>query len=201
KIDGTPVLNFFDFNREMSRKKPNQVISVEVYDPESGEFKVFNLTLVEENGRAFMGVIVTRMECIGGINFYSSNEVVESLRSIPASLDELAGWLLMISLPFTFQGFTERGSFFDTSPVVLWFLDSLYWIAWINLWVGLFNCLPAIPLDGGRVFHETFSSMLARRFGDKAEKVSMRIAKALSVFIFLSLAMMILISTLRHLGL
>ncbi|MCS7144944.1 MAG: site-2 protease family protein [Archaeoglobaceae archaeon] len=201
KIDGAPISNALDFNREMQKKKPGQDISVEVYDPESQDLKTFNLTLVDKNGRAFMGVYVSQLECIGGLNFYNSKELVDNLRGIPESLKEPVGWLIVISLPFTFQGFTGMENFFDNPPYIFWLLNSLYWIAWINFWVGLFNCLPAIPLDGGRVFHETFSAMLSRRFGDKAEKVSMQIAKFFSFFIFFSLAIMILIPNLKLLGL
>lgn len=201
KIDGVPVGNALDFNREMQKKKPGQNISVEVYDSELKEFRVFNLTLADKNGRAFMGVYLSQLECIGGINFYNSKEIVENLKGIPASLKDPVGWLLVISLPFTFQGFSGMEKFFDNPPYVFWLLNSLYWIAWINLWVGLFNCLPAIPLDGGRIFHETFSGLLSRRFGDKAEKISMEIAKFFAVFIFLSLALMILIPNLKLLGL
>ncbi|MDI9610866.1 MAG: site-2 protease family protein [Archaeoglobales archaeon] len=201
KIDDVPVSSPMDFNREMQKKKPGQSISVEVYDSELKEFKIFNLTLADKNGRAFMGVYVSQLECIGGLNFYNSNEILKNLKSIPASLKDPVGWLLVISLPFTFQGFTGMENFFDNPPYVFWLLNSLYWIAWINFWVGLFNCLPAIPLDGGRVFHETFSGMLSRRFGDKAERVSMQIAKFFAVFIFFSLAMMVLIPNLRLLGL
>ncbi|MCS7144934.1 MAG: site-2 protease family protein [Archaeoglobaceae archaeon] len=201
KIDGVSVSNAIDFNREMQKKKPGQNISIEVFDPESQDLKTFNLTLVDKNGRAFMGVYVSQLECIGGLNFYNSKELLDNLKSIPESLKEPVGWFLAISLPFSFQGFTGMENLFDNPPYLFWLLNSLYWIAWINFWVGLFNCLPAIPLDGGRVFHETFSAMLSRRFGDRAEKVSMQIAKFFAVFIFLSLAMMILVPNLKLLGL
>ncbi|MEM1671356.1 MAG: site-2 protease family protein [Archaeoglobaceae archaeon] len=200
KIDGVPVSNPLDFNREMQKKKPEQSISVEVYDVETKEFKIFNLTLVDKNGRAFMGIYVGQLKCIGGINFYDSKKIVDDLRGISASLKEPVGWFLVISLPFAFQGFTGIENLFDNQPYIFWVLNSLYWVAWINFWVGLFNCLPAIPLDGGRVFHEIFSALLSRRFGERAEKISIQIAKLFAVFIFLSLALMILIPNLKLLG-
>lgn len=201
RIDDVPIRNTNDFNREMQKKRPGQVISVEAYDPDLKELRTFNLTLADKSGRAFMGVYVSQLESIGGLNFYRSEEIVQNLKAIPASLKEPAGWLILISLPFAFQGFTGMEGFFDNPPYVFWLLNSLYWIAWINLWVGLFNCLPAIPLDGGRIFHETFSGLISRRLGERAEKVSMNIAKFFAVFIFFSLALMILIPNLRLLGL
>ena len=39
--------------------------------------------------------------------------------------------------------------------------NSLYWIFWINLMLGLFNALPAVPLDGGYLFKDYARSLLA----------------------------------------
>lgn len=201
RIDGVPIRNAVDFNKEMQKKRPGQEISVETYDPELREFMIFNLTLADKNGRAFMGVYVSQWESVGGLNFYNSKEVLQNLKAIPESLKEPAGWLILISLPFAFQGFTGMEIFFDNPPYIFWLLNSFYWIAWINLWVGLFNCLPAIPLDGGRVFHETFSALISRKLGEKAEKISMNVAKFFAFFIFFSLALMILVPNLKLLGL
>lgn len=36
-----------------------------------------------------------------------------------------------------------------------WILANLlYWVFWLNLMVGLFNALPAVPLDGGHMFKD-----------------------------------------------
>lgn len=39
-------------------------------------------------------------------------------------------------------------------PTLLsWFIQLIYWLAILNLGVGLFNLVPLGPLDGGRMFH------------------------------------------------
>ncbi len=36
-----------------------------------------------------------------------------------------------------------------------WVISNLlYWVFWLNLMVGLFNALPAVPLDGGHIFKD-----------------------------------------------
>lgn len=46
---------------------------------------------------------------------------------------------------------------------VFWVLtNSVYWIFWINLMVGLTNALPAVPLDGGYVFRDMLKGIFER---------------------------------------
>jgi len=42
-------------------------------------------------------------------------------------------------------------------------LNSLYWVFWLNLMVGIFNALPAVPLDGGYIFKDLLKGMFERR--------------------------------------
>lgn len=146
EIDGVQIYNVMDFNREMQKKKPGQSVEVEIYDPKTKEFKVVNMTLADKNGRGFMGVYVGLTECIGGLNFYNSKERVERLKGIPASLKDPMGWLVLISLPFEFRGgFLGIENLFDNPPYVFWLLDSLFWIAWINLWLGSSTAFRRYP--------------------------------------------------------
>jgi len=60
--------------------------------------------------------------------------------------------------------------------------EALYWIASLNLAVGLTNLLPILPLDGGRMF------------AVYAEKLSPRSAKGITTFIYLLLILILLIN-------
>ncbi|MEM3147248.1 MAG: site-2 protease family protein, partial [Archaeoglobaceae archaeon] len=132
------------------------------------------------------------------VNFFNSTHIVSSLSQIPSQLKDPVMWLLLISIPFQFRGFMGLESFFDNEIYIFWALNALYWTAWINFYVALFNSLPASPLDGGRVFQETLSAIL-RKLGDRGEKISSQITKAMSIFVFASIAMMILVPNLANL--
>lgn len=72
--------------------------------------------------------------------------------------------------PFNFPGFTaDTSNFFVLEgPLSLFgggtFLlaNALFWTAWVNLNLGFFNCIPAIPLDGGHLLRSSVESVLAR---------------------------------------
>jgi len=71
---------------------------------------------------------------------------------------------------------------------IFWILNALLWIGWMNFYVGLFNCLPAVPLDGGHVFRDVMTSTLSRIMGDgeKVERLSSAIAVLFAVLILMS---------------
>jgi len=80
--------------------------------------------------------------------------------------DPLLRLLNFISIPILgyFQGYNPIASPFTDSytitgllgyipPDAFWIIvNSLYWIAWLNLMIGIFNILPMVPLDGGFLF-------------------------------------------------
>lgn len=45
---------------------------------------------------------------------------------------------------------------------IFWIANTLLWVGWLNFYVGLFNSLPTVPLDGGHVFKHIFESIIGR---------------------------------------
>jgi len=83
---------------------------------------------------------------------------------------------------------------------VFWLANSLLWIGWMNFYVGLFNCLPMLPLDGGHVFRDTLHSILARLFGNEERMgvIAGKVATGFAILMLASLVFMIIAPKLAH---
>ena len=104
-----------------------------------------------------------------------------------------------ISLPFTnpslqppppgvTQAFEVTGSMAVIGDTLFWVIANLlYWIFWLNIMVGIFNALPAIPLDGGYIFRDGISWMLEKlrptRQASEVDITATKVTVALSVLI------------------
>ncbi len=201
-INGIRTYTITSFIKVMQETRPGDIVEVRVYH--NGEFSDYQIRLVKHPSAetGFMGVTVE--DQITGMRIVHSSFVLTWLRSIPSHLSSVQGWLAIISMPISFRGFGEETAVFflpngfweDKGNTIFYILNILYWTGWINFYVGLFNCLPAIPLDGGRVFHETLSSLLSRRFGERGEEISMMAGRLLAFIVFSSMAMSIIIPNL-----
>jgi membrane-associated protease RseP (regulator of RpoE activity) len=73
-------------------------------------------------------------------------------------------------------------------------ISILFWIFWLNIMLGVTNALPAVPFDGGYIFHGGLSSLL-ERLGIKDEKrredISARVTSAISMVMILALVVVI----------
>ncbi len=205
-INEVRTYSISSFFNVMKNTKPGDVIDVVVYY--KNEFQHFKLKLAKHPSAnsGFMGVSVE--DQISGMRIAYSSLILDWLKSIPSQLSSPRGWLTIISMPINFRGFGDESSVFfipqgfwkDKGEGLFYLLNILYWVGWIDFYVGLFNCLPAIPLDGGRVLHETLSSILTRKFGEKGEEMSLVAGRFLAFIIFSSLLLSILIPNLHGLG-
>ncbi|OGS42441.1 MAG: hypothetical protein A3K67_02010, partial [Euryarchaeota archaeon RBG_16_62_10] len=96
-------------------------------------------------------------------DFYSGilSNPFEGDRSVS---DFSQSWLRLIALPFLDLApirspvtdlYEPAGNLAWMPDIAFWVLaNSLYWVFWLNLMVGLTNVLPAVPLDGGYIFRD-----------------------------------------------
>ena len=92
-----------------------------------------------------------------------------------------------IASPFT-DAYIITGPFGFISPDVFWIIvNAIYWIAWLNLMIGIFNILPMMPLDGGFLFNDGIR-LIVKRFkknipDEKSEKIVRKITLIVSLII------------------
>jgi len=189
KINDVETPNIIKFREVMGKTKPGETVKIHAYG-ENGTVEEFMVNLTKfPNGdeKGFIGVEVI--------------DAVQLFKDMPSRLTSVGGWLMAISMPFTFFGgfsgiFTEMyepsGIWANMGNTLFYLLNLLYWVGWINFYVGLFNCLPAIPIDGGRVFYESLTKFMS-------EKMAMNVVKFFAFLVFFSIILAILIPNLGKL--
>jgi membrane-associated protease RseP (regulator of RpoE activity) len=160
---------------------------VEVVGYVDGERETWTVTLGEQNDEAFLGVNVQR-----GVTGMTVDDFGTDPYPAAQFLGILGGGdgdsigspvqraVVTLSLPFlsatggsaySFAGFNGAVTnfFVATGPLaalgtgaVLLIANVLYWMAWINLIIGQFNCVPAYPLDGGHLLRTSTEAMVSR---------------------------------------
>ncbi|HUI39609.1 MAG TPA: site-2 protease family protein, partial [Methanothrix sp.] len=69
-----------------------------------------------------------------------------------------------------------------------WIANLLLWVGWINLYAGLFNCLPAVPLDGGHIFRDLVQMAFERVMSVRdAERLTSTVVALLAWLVLTSL--------------
>jgi len=205
KMDDVNITGYKDFQNFMNHTAPGQKVEVRTKE------KTFLVELKESphGNKGFLGVFLVPNNPLGMcVGEFPTKGYLESLRGIPSSLVSLSttGWLWLTLLPFLplpagFSSFNpllshlyepvSAVSFLGDSIFVI--ADVLFWIGWINFYVGLFNCLPAIPLDGGYVFREMLNPVLRIGIKDegKEKKISKAITATIAIFVASAIAFML----------
>ncbi|MDD5616595.1 MAG: site-2 protease family protein, partial [Candidatus Methanoperedens sp.] len=213
RLDNTEIMGLENFSEFMNSTIPGQKIRVQVLSNSSlnASTLVFeNLELAKhpdntEIKKGFMGVTYSSeggaiSYSMGiGIGQFHAKGFLGMLQSIPSFLNGVTGWILLFSLPI--YGFAGEGfpgfsgiitNFYEPVGIVafmgdgiFWILNILLWVGWMNFYVGLFNCLPALPLDGGHVFRDVVATSLSKLFGngEKIERISNAIAVTFAILV------------------
>lgn len=223
RINETKMQNIASFVNFMEKTQANQDIEIELLPSANYTGKLTeNDTVIydvqlssnpSESKHGFLGVMYGNngvVECPTlriSIWMPQAKLYLDALKQIPSLLTELAGWIILFGLPiYGFAGEGFRGfsgtiaQFYHpvgwAEPLgigIFWIANTLLWVGWLNFYVGLFNCLPAVPLDGGHVFKDfTYSFVYRLTRSEKAsEKVSNSITASFSVLILFSFMFMI----------
>lgn len=207
RIDDVPIYDTQDFFDFMANTTSGQEIIIHTIV--ANEEINYSITLASNPAggeKGFIGIsgfstlVISRSIGVS-VGEYPAKELLHFLQMIPHIMKGVAGWVILLVLPFpnpfigSFAGFnTSIYMFYEpigwAVPLgvgVFWLANSLLWIGWMNFYVGLFNCLPMLPLDGGHVFRDTLHSILARLFGNE-ERMGLIAGKVATGFAILMLA-------------
>jgi len=220
RIDDVPIYDTQDFSDFMANTTSGQEIII--YTIVANEQINYSITLAShpaDGEKGFIGIsgfstlVISRSIGVS-VGEYPARELLHFLQMIPHMMTGVVGWVILLVLPFpnpfigSFAGFnTSIYMFYEpigwAVPLgvgVFWLANSLLWIGWMNFYVGLFNCLPMLPLDGGHVFRDTLHSILARLFGNEERMgvIAGKVATGFAILMLASLLFMIIAPKLAH---
>jgi membrane-associated protease RseP (regulator of RpoE activity) len=69
--------------------------------------------------------------------------------------------------------------------------NVLFWTAWINLQLGLFNCIPGYPLDGGRILRTSAEAVVSRLPVDDRDRLVSTITTGVGLTMLASLVLLV----------
>ncbi len=166
-INGTMTTNNTLFESSLENTHPGEVVPVVYFSTTTGGLVFTNVTLAANPTvptRGFLGV---------GVSFLTPSELRNSLVwPLGSPSGPLIGSIDWLVLPLatlepvggsTTQFYHLTGPLANANPSAFWVAANiLYWLAWMNLLLGLSNALPLVPLDGGLLFRDFAASVAAR---------------------------------------
>ena len=198
-VNGTAATSVAIFESTLAATHPHEVVPV-VYRATNGTVVSVFVTLAPSPtvaGRGFLGV---------GVDALTPTELKQTLVApFTSSAGPLTGSIYWLILPLaalepiggsTVHYFVLSGPLAGLGVGGFWVLANLlYWLAWMNLLLGLSNSLPLVPLDGGLLFRDFMASVAARwrkawsserldAFGARAAAVSSLLVLVLLVWQF-----------------
>ncbi|MFB6108966.1 MAG: site-2 protease family protein [Haloplanus sp.] len=144
----------------------------------------------------------TYLELLGGDGGPNAGASFPGLTDSPLALVYVALVLPLASFVLgipNFPGFTPavtnfyvvQGPLAGLGHAAFILANVLFWTAWINLQLGLFNCIPGYPLDGGRILRMGAEAVVVRLpVGDPA-RVVRTITTGVGLVMLASLVVMI----------
>jgi membrane-associated protease RseP (regulator of RpoE activity) len=190
-------------------------------DPWSGERHVYEVTLDEHpnDDHGFLGVGGIQTGTSGivvddfGIDTYPADQYYAMLGGTSGGEDPITTFVTrtfaVLVLPFmsmvdpavsyNFAGFNgEITNFYTVSGplsagVVFGLVNALFWTGWVNINLGIFNCIPSYPLDGGHILRSSVEAIVSRLPGDISSVTVGLITTAISATMIVSLLAMLFV--------
>jgi len=162
-VNGTPVASRIDVSTILNTTKPGNTLTLTAEKDKIVKDYVLTLS-------AWPGDIPDRTSGFMGVEYYDGTAVMTVVQGMLSPL----GFFQFLIIPFANDPGVQflRILAFETPDTVYYqvpfegfwgVIHLLFWCAWININVGIFNAIPMVPLDGGYIFKEGVDRLLDRR--------------------------------------
>jgi len=166
-VNGTATPTTAEFETVLSHTTPGETVTL-VYRSVGGATVSTPVTLATDPYAAGRGYIGIEVDALTPSEIRQT--LVDPLASPFGPLDGAVYWLVLPLAGLepvagaTVSFFHLSGPLAGLGTGGFWIVANLlYWIAWMNLLLGLSNALPLVPLDGGLLFRD-FAASIAARF-------------------------------------
>jgi membrane-associated protease RseP (regulator of RpoE activity) len=166
-LNGTATPTVAAFETAVDATVPNATVSLSYFSATAHATVTTSITLAANptnRSRGYLGV-----EIYGLTPAQLRTTLVSPLSSSAGPLTGAVDWIILplatvepIAAP-TSSFFHLVGPLASVPSSGFWIgANLLYWLAWMNLLLGLSNALPLVPLDGGLLFRDFAASVAAR---------------------------------------
>ncbi len=160
-IDNVFINTYDDFSNFMDNTQPEQIIQISTYNE---NFQIELAEHPDNENKGFIG--------IGSISAPSHSEFANPL---------FVAWVMMTEL----TGRSVFHSYVYNSSAPWGLIDMIKWMFVLNFGIGLFNLLPAVPLDGGYIFQGVVERVSSKRTARRVSHAFSIIVLALLIVNFM----------------
>ena len=184
EIDGEPISDIGDFNAAMDGFKAGDIASMQVLRVD-GTRELLAVNITDKRDYFIDQGVDEEMLDTYGIEQGDAFLGIERPSSSTSGVDSISGLanpLIILITPFELQGIAIHPSeeamliagdswFAQTVGLsgLLFLVNMMFWLIWVNILLGFTNLIPMVPFDGGHLFrdivHGTMSGL--RKVGKK----------------------------------